>query len=154
MLLRAAYVLGRASMTPETGGIVAQPALAIVQPRSDRSAAQPASSSTVAQLISKIPRESVLLIVRYVGAHNLETFWRCTDCNPYWYNWYCHECRKFNTFLHWSPRLHYGHCGQSCGCCRWENAECFGGCEACEDLWNLKGTCHTMRDLLKTYSGT
>ena len=100
-----------------------------------------------------IPSESVSLIVRYVGAHNLETIWPCSECNPYWYNWYCHECQKTNTFLYWSQRWHHGHCGQGCCCCRSElGADC--GCPACDDLWRLKATCHTMRDLLKTYNGT
>ena len=120
--------------------------------RSASSAAQPAPDSAAAELDSAICRESVLLIVRYVGAHNLETVWPCSKCNPYWYDWYCHECRLVNKYLYWSPRLHFGHCGQSCGCCRSEKAD-FGACEACDDLLNLKRTCHTMRDLLKTYNG-
>ena len=55
------------------------------------SAAQPASDSTAAELPSAISCESLLLTVRYVGAHNLETVWPCSQCNPYWYDWYCHE---------------------------------------------------------------
>ena len=116
------------------------------------SAAQPASDSTAAELPSAIFRESLLLTVRYVGAHNLETVWPCSQCNPYWYDWYCHECQLVNKYLYWSPRLHFGYCGQSCGCCRSEQAE-FGACQACDDLLTLKRTCVTMRDLLKTYNG-
>ena len=116
------------------------------------SAAQPASDSTAAEILLAIPREPVLLIVRYVGAHNLETFWQCSQCNPYWYDWYCQECQMVNQFLYWSPRLHFGHCGQSCGCCRSEQAE-FGTCAACDDLVSVKRTCVTMLFLLKTYNG-
>ena len=117
------------------------------------SAEQPASDSGAAQLVSAIPGELLLRIVRFVGAHNLETIWTCSECKPYWYNWYCDECQMVNRFLHWSPRLHYGHCGQSCDCCRSANREVFP-CEFCDDLWNLKGTCQTMRDLVKTYNAT
>ena len=112
------------------------------------------------QLTSAIARDSVLLIVRYVGAHNLEAFWTCSECKPYWYNWYCRECKRVNNYRHWTPRLHYGHyravgltLRQSCGCCRSEHRDSFP-CEACDDLWELKGTCHTMRNLVKTYNGT
>ena len=123
------------------------------QSNSLSSAEQPASDSAAAQLVSAIPRELILPIVRFVGAHNLETIWTCSECKPYWYNWYCDECQMVNRFLHWSPRLHYGHCGQSCDCCRSANREVFP-CEFCDDLWNLKGTCQTMRDLVKTYYAT
>ena len=51
------------------------------------SAEQPASDSGAAQLVSAIPRELILPIVRFVGAHNLETICTCSECNPYWYNW-------------------------------------------------------------------
>jgi len=103
--------------------------------------------------ISNVPRESLLLIVRDVGAHNLETIWTCSECKPYWFNWYCDECQKTNKFLYWSQRRHFGHCGQSCGCCR-SASGADGGCDACDELWNLKVTCPRMRDLLKTYDGT
>ena len=116
------------------------------------SAAQPASDSTAAEILFAIPCESVLLTVRYVGAHNLETVWQCSQCNPYWYDWYCQECQLVNKFLYWSPSLHFGHCGQSCGCCRSEQAD-FGPCAACDDLVSLKRTCVRMRFLLKTYNG-
>ena len=105
------------------------------------------------QLTSAIARDSVLLIVRYVGAHDLKTIWECSKCNPYWYNWYCKKCEKSNTFLYWTPRKHFGHCGMSCGCCL-SRAGAFWGCDACDDLLQLKATCPTMRDLLTTYKGT
>ena len=137
------------------------------QPRAASSAAQLASDSNAVRLASAIPCEAVLLIVGYVGAHNLETLWTCSQCNPYWYNWYCHECQDINRNLRWSPKFHFGHCGQSCGCCRSANGQRRLGlahgqrrqwigfpCEFCCDLWNLKRTCHTMKDLLKTYNGT
>ena len=104
------------------------------------------------QLTSAIARDSVLLIVRYVGAHDLETDWICSKCNPYWYNWYCKKCEKSNTFLYWTPWKHFGHCGMSCGCCR-SRAGAPWGCDACDDLWQLQATCPTMRDLLKKYKG-
>ena len=125
----------------------------IINTATTSSAAQPASDSIAALVASVIPCESLLLIVGYVGAHNLETDWTCSECNPYWYNWYCHECRLVNKYLYWSPRRHFGYCGQCCGCCRNANGE-HGWCDACDDLWNLKVTCHRMQDLLKTYSGT
>ena len=85
----------------------------------------------------------------------------CSKCNPYWYNWYCRGCKRVNKYQHWTPRLHYGHertgsgltVRQSCGCCRSQHRDSFP-CEACDDLWELKGTCHTMQDLVKTYNGT
>ena len=48
-------------------------ALAGCQPRSASSADQLASNRTVAQLTSNIAKESVLLILCYLGAHNLNT---------------------------------------------------------------------------------
>ena len=143
-------------------------ALAGCQPRSASSADQPASNRTVAQLISNIAEESVLLILCYLGAHNLETIWSCSKCKPYWYDWFCDECLKdtghtacFSSgrFLRWSPSSHYGCCGDLCGCCRMceccrsENRDVFP-CEFCENLRNLKSTCRTMQDLVKTYDAT
>ena len=100
----------------------------------------------------KVPCESILLIVRYVGAHDLQTIWECSKCEPYWYNWYCKKCQHSNTFLYWTPRKHFGHCGMSCGCCL-SKAGAPWGCDACDDLWQLQATCPTMRDLLKKYKG-
>lgn len=34
----------------------------------------------------------------------------------------------------WNEKTHYGQCGQSCPCCRWEIAqEPFGSCEICKN---------------------
>ena len=138
------------------------------QSNSLSSAEQPASHSGGAQPLSVLPREVLLLMVRFVGAHNLETIWSCSECNPYWYDWSCHECLKdtgyracgsSGRFLRWSPSSHYGCCGRWCNCChmceccRSENRDVFP-CEFCENLRNLKGTCRTMRDLVKTYDAT
>ena len=136
------------------------------QPKSARSAVQPASDSTAALLEYAIPKTLLLLIVRYVGAHNLEASWTCSECNPYWYNWGCVKCKRVNNYRHWTRRRHYGHSDytmdnsyvpwtlrQRCGCCRSEHRDSFP-CEACDDLWELKGTCHTMLDVVKTYNGT
>ena len=138
------------------------------QSNSLSSVEQPASHSGGAQPLSVIPREVLLLMVRFVGAHNLETIWSCSECNPYWYDWSCHECLKdtghtacgsSGRFLRWSPSSHYGCCGRLCNCChmceccRSENRDVFP-CEFCENLRNLKGICRTMRDLVKTYDAT
>ena len=136
------------------------------QPKSARSAVQPDSDSTAALLEYAIPKTLLLLIVRYVGAHNLEASWTCSECNPYWYNWGCVKCKRVNNYRHWTRRHHYGHSDytmdnryvpwtvrQRCACCRSEHRDSFP-CEACDDLWELKGTCHTMRNLVKTYNGT
>ncbi len=138
------------------------------QSNSLSSAEQPASHSGGAQPLSVLPKEVLLLMVRFVGAHNLETIWSCSECNPYWYDWSCHECLKdtgyracgsSGRFLRWSPSSHYGCCGRWCNCChmceccRSENRDVFP-CEFCENLRNLKGTCRTMRDLVKTYDAT
>lgn len=116
------------------------------------SAEQPASDSIAAQLDISIPCELVLDIVRFVGAHNLETIWECSECNPYWYDWYCHQCQLPCRYEYWSSIRHFGYCGLNCGCCRSEREGT--GCGACEDLLKLKGTCLTMWALVKTYSGT
>ena len=138
------------------------------QSNSLSSAEQPASHSGGAKPLSVIPREALLPIVRFVGAHNLETIWSCSKCNPYWYDWFCDECLKdtghtacFSSgrFERWSPGSHYGCCGDLCGCCRM--CECCRSakmdifpCEFCENLRNLKRTCRTMQDLVKTYDAT
>ena len=117
------------------------------QSNSLSSAEQPASDSAAAQLASAIH-----YAMRHVGAHNLETIWTCSECNPGWYNWYCRVCKRCNKYLRWSPRKHFGHCGMCCSCCRSATGE-HGWCEECDALWNLKTTCPTMRDLVKTYNG-
>ena len=117
------------------------------------SAAQCTSDNTLARFpCAQLPYDTLLLIVRFLGAHNLETIWECSECNPYWYNWYCEQCEMGNRYLYWSHTKHFGYCGVTCGCCR--TARNGSGCGACEELKHLKRTCHTMRDLLKTYSGT
>jgi hypothetical protein len=138
------------------------------QSNSLSSAEQPASHSGGAKPLSVIPREVLLPIVRFVGAHNLETIWSCSKCNPYWYDWFCNECLKdtghtacFSSgrFERWSPGSHYGCCGDLCGCCRMceccrsEKMDIFP-CEFCENLRNLKRTCRIMQDLVKTYDAT
>ena len=99
-----------------------------------------------------VPHTALMLVFRFVGAHNLESIWACADCNPYWYNWYCHACTKFNRFLHWTPTEHFGHCGQSCGCCRSAVGH-FGGCRACRDLRNWKVTSRDARSQLRYFDG-
>ena len=76
------------------------------------------------ELLTTMPDELLLLIVRCVGAHNLL----------------------------WSEREHFGNCGQSCPCCRTSRWD-WGGCELCEDLLELTRTCRRMRNQLKTYNG-
>ena len=130
--------------------------------KSASSAVQPASL-----LLSSIPSEVLLVTAQYVGAHNLETIWECSACSPQWYGWYCHKCHLRGKYLSWSNTTHFGYCGfpitdddegitsvfeNFCGCCR--SRRDGSGCESCDDLWYLKVTCHTMRDLLARYSGT
>ena len=104
-----------------------------------------------AQLLA-LPQESLLFVVQCVGAHNLEAIWECSQCNPYWYNWYCQECRKVNQYLHWTFRNHFGECDQSCGCCRSEDGS-WGGCSCCDALLELQATCRRMRAILNKYNG-
>ena len=99
-----------------------------------------------------VPHTALMLVFRFVGAPHLESIWACADCNPYWYNWYCHACTKFNRFLHWTPTEHFGHCGQSCGCCRSAVGH-FGGCRACRDLRNWKVTSRDARSQLRYFDG-
>ena len=133
--------------------------------RSASSAAQPTSVSTTAPLVSAIPSEALLVILGFVGAHNLEAIWECSACSPHWYNWYCTTCQLRSKYLAWSNRAHFGYCkladsfdnflysaNNFCGCCR--SIKDAYGCDSCDDLWYLKVTCHTMRDCLKRYSGT
>ena len=116
------------------------------------SAAQPAADNHNAQLIDRLDTNLVHLILRYVGAHQLESTWDCSYCNPYWWGWYCHTCQMTNTILYWTPTRHFGHCGQNCPCCRTELAD-WGGCEGCWDLHILHATSHGLRSLLQTYNG-
>ena len=126
---------------------------------------------------------AVSRIVRYLGAHNLKTIWTCSECSPYWYNWYCYKCQGLAKTViaeRWTPRKHFGRCGgrghfgpwarylhknDACLCCSsmalWPSWDLwrlypkriFLLCECCENLLNLKGVCHTTRDLLKRYNG-
>jgi hypothetical protein len=48
----------------------------------------------------------------FVGAHNLEAVWRCSGCNPSWYNWDCHHCEK-SVPPAWTTDRLFGGCGQS-----------------------------------------
>ena len=125
------------------------------QRRTTSAVSLPASEGMDAEVLFGIPRETVRLIIRFIGAHNIEAIWECSECNPYWYDWYCADCEMINKYLYWSPKKHFGYCGSYCGCCR--SAEEHGdgpGCEACDELWNLKGACRTMRNLMTMYNGT
>ena len=120
---------------------------------STSSLSQGGAQRAVTPPLASLPTDALLLILQSVGAHNLRAIWPCKECDPYWYDWYCHKCQKSNDYEYWSPKTHHGHCGQSCPCCRSELAEQFGGCEECEDLLSLHATCLSMRDLLRTYDG-
>ena len=115
------------------------------------SAVRPAVLRTATDFFFAMPEETVRLVVRYIGAHNLESVWECAACNPYWYNWFCEECQRHNWILYWTSKKHFGNCGEACGCCR--TAISGVGCSACEDLWYLKVTCHRMQDGVKRYNG-
>ena len=103
--------------------------------------------------LPSLPPETFTLILRFVGAHDLESDWTCAYCNPYWYDWYCEQCAMYNNFLRWTPTKHFGHCGQSCGCCRSEVGEGFGSCEACDGLMMLSATSRRLRSQVGSYDG-
>ena len=112
-------------------------------------------ASTVAPQPSfNIPASLISLIGRFVGAHNLETIWECTECNPYWYGWKCSGCGLVNQSVYWSQECHFGYCWAAdlCGCCR--SVTIGSGCAACDDVRNLKRTCHVTHEALRTSSGT
>ena len=46
-----------------------------------------------------VDQDVIIQILRFVGAHDLETGWKCTECNPYWSNWYCYQCQRESGFL-------------------------------------------------------
>ena len=129
------------------------------QKKDPRGPSYPTNRSTIALFASDLPSELVMTIVRFVGAHNLEPFWPCTKCKPYWWSWYCRDCRLFNHYEEWSHQNHFGRCGKACLCCRSVKMRrhprplVINVCRACEDLWQLKGTCQMMRTLLKAYDG-
>ena len=98
-----------------------------------------------------IPDTAFQVILRFVGAHNLEVIWRCIACNPYWYGWYCPGCKTPLRFLHWTPRSHFGYCGPRCGCCRTVSG--LDGCLICHDLKSWKVTSRDARELLRHFNG-
>lgn len=83
---------------------------------------------------------SIRLIVRYLGAHIPEAIWTCSECNPYWYNWYCTTCHWLNRPLNWTPTQHFGCCAkysklrrrrpEKCLCCR--------SAKETERMWHFK----------------
>jgi hypothetical protein len=88
-------------------------------------------------------------IFGFVGAHNLEAIWRCSECNPSWYNWDCHHCEK-SVPPAWTTDRHFGGCGQSCRCWRHEAGDWLG---ACHILWVPKTVSWDMRLTLRSYNG-
>ena len=131
-----------------------------VQSLSDIPSVQRTVHNSAAMIPCAIPKETVLQIISFVGTHNLKAIWPCSQCSPYWYGWYCTDCKLVSKYRNWSHKDHFGRCrrsfcsahGDFCGCCR--RAKGLIGCHSCDALCKLKGTCHTMRILLKTYSGT
>ena len=92
-------------------------------------------------------------IFPFVGAHILaQEDWHCSQCKPRWHNWYCRHCGE-SVPPAWTPHKHFGSCGQSCSCCRFEHWEALGSCEECEDLWILKATSDEVRLALLSYNG-
>jgi hypothetical protein len=100
---------------------------------------------TTSPTLCSQPQGTLTQTVQFVGVHDLEAHWECTECNPYWYNWYCHQCKRTNEVLRWTPTTHFGHCGQSCGCCRSEAGDRLGCCEECENIKALRSTSRGMR---------
>ena len=100
-----------------------------------------------------LPSLSWPLIFRFVGAHILQQEdWPCSQCKPSWHSWYCQRCRMCVPPA-WTCQKHFGSCGQSCSCCRFERWEALGSCEECEDLWVLKATSGEVRLALLSYDG-
>ena len=112
-----------------------------------------------AEMIEKVrfnglPKGVQLSIFAFVGSHDLEAIWDCEWCKPSWKNWHCHQCNQKVDIERWTPRWHFGRCGQSCGCCRAQNPEdSFGCCEQCESLFELSLVSLEMRRALNTYTG-
>ena len=52
----------------------------------------------------------------------------------------------------WTPRRHFGRCGQSCGCCRSHNPEDGRNCEECYDGWTLTTVSRAFRDMTQKYA--
>ncbi len=55
----------------------------------------------------------------------------------------------------WTTRRHWEEgCSQSCGCCRAANWEDWpSGCEACQDLWYIRGVNREGRIRVQMYNG-
>lgn len=119
----------------------------------------PTHNTTIALFPSAMSDSLVMTVLRFVGAHNLETFWPCTKCNPYWMYWHCHHCRLKNSYVAWTSISHFGRCGKKCLCCRSARLNrrkkdlAKLGCRACEDLLQLGRTCRILRKLIKAYDG-
>jgi len=124
-----------------------------------RGASMPRQDNTTALFPHALPDSILMTVVRFVGAHNLETFWPCKDCNPYWMYWRCKHCRLENFYVEWTSISHFGRCGRKCLCCRSAKLNrrvvdlASLGCRACEHLLQLGRTCHMMRKLIKAYNG-
>ena len=91
-------------------------------------------------------------IFAFVGAHILEWTWLCPECKPSWTGWHCDHCDLDVNVLEWTPDRHFGHCGESCPCCRFELGA-HGACFECLDLWILKGVSHGIQETLRSYNG-
>ena len=51
----------------------------------------------------------------------------------------------------WKVRGHWGHCGQSCGCCRSHNPEDGANCSECYDGWVMTTVCKTFKGYAQHY---
>ena len=52
----------------------------------------------------------------------------------------------------WTPRKHFGMCGQSCGCCRASSDEDWqSGCKICVEMWTFKNTSRACRAYTQYY---
>jgi len=105
------------------------------------------------QNLFTLPDTALQIILRFVGAHNLEVTWRCTACNPYWYGWHCPVCEIPLRLLHWTPKFHFGYCGEKCGCCRTAKGAKLSGCLECDDLKRWKVTSKDAREQLRHFKG-
>ena len=123
------------------------------EPKSEPNAAQANLHVSTNLPSPTLPSLSWPLIFRFVGAHILQQEdWPCSQCKPSWHSWYCQRCRMCVPPA-WTCQKHFGSCGQSCSCCRFEHWEALGSCEECEDLWVLKATSGEVRLALLSYDG-
>ena len=113
---------------------------------------EPNTAQSNLHVSTNLPSLTWPLIFRLVGAHCLEEDWTCLQCQPWWHNWYCEHC-CLSVPPAWTCQNHFGECGQSCVCCRFEFGEAVGYCEACQTLWVLKATCCEVRLALLSYDG-